>query len=105
MANPWRSEVEVIVNGESVAARLTLGALAELEAANGSQSLFELIERFEARRFRTEDVIDVLCAGLRGGGWVGSRDDLLAAEVEGGPIAAGKAAGALLLRAFALPEA
>jgi hypothetical protein len=44
-------------------------------------------------------------AGLRGGGWRGTAADLLSAEVEGGPVAAARAAAEVLARAFALPEA
>ena len=49
--------------------RLTLGALAELEARLKSESLVELIGRFEAGGFRVRDLIALLTAGLNGGGW------------------------------------
>ena len=48
MANPWRGEVELVVDGEPRVMRLTLAALAELEARLKSESLVELIARFEA---------------------------------------------------------
>lgn len=104
MANPWRGEVEIVLDGEAHAMRLTLGALAELETALEAGSLVEIAERFEAGRFRASDVIALLVAGLRGGGHVITRDALLAAEIEGGPVAASRAAARLLHLAFALPE-
>lgn len=100
MANPWAGEVEVIVDGVPVAAKLTLGALAELEGALEAGSLIGLAERFEGGGYRARDVLTVLAAGLRAGGWDG---DLSRAEIAGGPMAAARAAAELLARAFALP--
>ena len=105
MANPWAGEVEVVVNGEVRVAKLTLGALAELEAALGAGTLVDLVQRFEANRFSTRDVLALLVAGLRGGGWAGTSSDLLTVEIGGGPIAASKAAAELLARAFTVPGA
>ncbi|WP_076529324.1 gene transfer agent family protein [Gemmobacter megaterium] len=102
--NPWAGEVAVVIDGERHVARLTLGALAELEAAVQAGSLIDLVERFEAGRFSARDVLAVLLAGLRGGGWPGTAADLGRAEVDGGPVAAARVAAQLLARAFALPE-
>lgn len=102
--NPHRGEVAVVLDGQHHRARLTLGALAALEAALGAGSLVEVIERFEAGRFSSRDVMAVLVAGLRGGGWQGADPDLLTAEIEGGPVAAARAAAELIARAFRLPE-
>lgn len=44
--NPHRGEVAVVLDGQHHRARLTLGALASLEAALGAGSLVEVIERF-----------------------------------------------------------
>ncbi|WP_306133118.1 gene transfer agent family protein [Roseivivax marinus] len=103
MANPWRGEVDIVLDGETRAMRLTLGALAELEAALGEDSLVSLAERFEAGRFSTRDVLAVIVAGLRGGGWRGGAADLMQAEIEGGPMAAARGAAELLARAFVMP--
>jgi hypothetical protein len=46
----------------------------------------------------------LIVAGLRGGGWEGRTGDLVAAEIEGGPVGAARAAAELLARAFMLPE-
>lgn len=101
MGNPWRGEVEVVVDGRPWPARLTLGALVEVEAALGTDSLMALAERFETGRYAARDVLAVLDAGLRAAGWDG---DLPRAEIAGGPVGAARAAAALLARAFALPE-
>lgn len=103
MANPFAGEVEVTLDGVTHLARLPLGALAELEAALGEGSLVALAERFEAGRFSGRDVLALLVAGLRGGGWQGRAEDLLTVEVGGGPVGAAQAAATLLARAFALP--
>ena len=100
MANPMRGEVEIVLDGQRHVARLTLGALAELEQDLGADSLLGLAERFEAGRFASRDVLAVLVAGLRGGGWQGRAGDLLAVEIGGGPVAAARAAAELLARAF-----
>ena len=105
MANPWAGEVGLVLDGERHALKLTLGALAELEAELDAGTLVELVERFETGRFSTRDVLALIVAGLRGGGWPGSARDLLSAEIEGGPVEAARVAGALLARAFAVPGA
>ena len=104
MANPWTGEVAVTLDGERHVAKLTLGALAELEAGLGTGTLIELVERFEAGRFSTRDVLMLVVAGLRGGGWKGTAGDLLQVEIGGGPVEAARVAAELLARAFALPE-
>ncbi len=104
MGNPWRGEVALTIDGERHNMRLTLGALAELEAGLDSGSLVELVQRFEQGGFSTRDVLALIVAGLRGGGWNGQAKDLLNAEISGGPMAATRAAAELLARAFMLPE-
>jgi len=103
MANPYAGEVEVWLDGQCHVAKLTLGALAELEAALEAGSLMEMVSRFETGRFTTRDVLALLVAGLRGGGWQGDAADLRCVEIKGGPIEAARIAAELLARAFALP--
>lgn len=103
MANPWAGEVELVLDGERRVAKLTLGALAELEEALGEASLLDLVQRFEGGAFSSRDVLALLLAGLRGGGWQGSAADLRAAEIAGGPMAAARIAAELLARAFTVP--
>lgn len=104
MANPWTGEVVLTLDGQARVLKLTLGALAELEAGLKADTLIGLIERFERGDFSTRDVLALVVAGLRGGGWHGSAADLLVAEIKGGPVEAARVAGALLVRAFALPD-
>ena len=100
MANPHRGEVAVTLDGRAHVARLTLGALAALETDLGADSLLGVIERFESGRFASRDVMAVLVAGLRGGGWEGEAADLMTVEIGGGPVEAARAAAELLARAF-----
>ena len=103
MANPWAGEVAVLLDGQRHLAKLTLGALAELEGELQAGTLIELVERFEQGRFSTRDVVALIVAGLRGGGWRGTAADLRTAEIGGGPVEAARAAAELLARAFASP--
>jgi len=103
MANPWAGEVALVIDGERQVLKLTLGALAELEAALETGTLVELVERFEAGRYSSRDVLALIVAGLRGGGWRGRGSDLLSAEIEGGLVEAARVAAQLLARAFTLP--
>lgn len=102
MANPWAGEVGLVLDGRRHVLKLTLGALAELEAELATGTLLELVERFEARRFSTRDVLALIVAGLRGGGWEGTAADLRTVEIGGGPVEAARVAAELLARAFAL---
>lgn len=104
MGNPWTGEVTVFLNGDRHVMRLTLGALAELEAGLEADNLIAMVERFESGAFSSRDVLAVIVAGLRGGGWQGDVRDLLTAEIEGGPVEAARLAGQLLARTFAFPE-
>ena len=65
MVNPLRGEVEITLDGVPHAARLTLGALAELEAALQTGSLVEMAARFEEGRFSAADVMAVIVAGMQ----------------------------------------
>ena len=103
MANPWTGEVALVIDGQRRVLKLTLGALAELEAELESGSLVELVQRFEGGAFSSRDVLALVVAGLRGGGADVSRAQLLRAEIAGGPLAAARAAAELLARAFMLP--
>jgi hypothetical protein len=103
MANPFRGEVEIVVDGEPRVMRLTLGALAELEARLKADSLVEMIARFESGGFRVRDLIALIVAGLNGGGWRIDEAGLLARRLDGGPVAAAEAAARLLKATFSVP--
>lgn len=104
MANPWEGEVAIRIGGERHVMKLTLGALAELEATMAADSLVALVERFEAGQQSSRDVLALIVAGLRGGGWRGDASDLLSVEIDGGVAEAARLAAQLLVRAFAFPE-
>jgi len=101
--NPWAGEVGLIIDGQMHVCKLTLGALAELEVALETDTLVELVKRFEQGGFSARDVLALIVAGLRGGGWQGTVHDLVKAEIEGGIVRAAEAAAELLARAFATP--
>jgi len=103
MANPYRGEVVLTVDGEPRILRLTLGALAELEERLASESLLEMISRFESGSFRVTDMVSLLTAGLKGGGWILSEREFLERHIDGGPLAAAQAAARLLKLTFTLP--
>lgn len=68
MANRYRGEIEARLNGKSHRLCLTLGALAELEAAFGADDMVALAQRFEQGRIRSIDAMKIIGAGLRGAG-------------------------------------
>ncbi|WP_341213562.1 gene transfer agent family protein [uncultured Limimaricola sp.] len=100
MANPRAGEVAVILDGTRQVMKLTLGALAELEEALGCDSLAALVARLEGGEVSARDVLALIVAGLRGGGWQGRTADLMAVEIEGGPVEAARLAALLVARAF-----
>jgi hypothetical protein len=68
MPNRHRGEIAATFDGRSYTLCLTLGALAELEAALAAGDLMGLARRFEAGRLSANDAIAIIGAGLRGGG-------------------------------------
>ncbi len=68
MANKHRGEIEARFDGATYRLCLTLGALAELEAAFGDDDMLALATRFEKGRLRSVDCARIIGAGLRGAG-------------------------------------
>ena len=68
MVNRQRGEVEAVLDGRTWTLCLTLGALAELEAALDAGDLMGLARRFGEGRLAANDAIRVIGAGLRGAG-------------------------------------
>ncbi len=68
MPNLHRGEIEAILDGRSYKLCLTLGALAELEAAFGDEDMLALADRFGRGRLSARDAIRIIGAGLRGAG-------------------------------------
>ncbi|MGY6549262.1 MAG: gene transfer agent family protein [Roseinatronobacter sp.] len=102
MINPHAGEVSLSIDGRVHVMRLTLGALAEMETALDGSAL-DLVQRFETGRFSARDVLALIVAGLRGGGWQGTAADLTRAEIEDGLPGAARKAAELLARAFTPP--
>ncbi len=100
MANPYRGEVEVGVDGGVVTLRLTLGALVELEDSLCAASLLDLVERVEGGRLSARDVVAVLQAGFRGAGRYEDAERVPEMAFEGGAVGAARAAVRLLDAAF-----
>lgn len=68
MPNRHRGEIEAEIGGRRRTLVLTLGALAELEAAFGEGDLVALAERFANGRMSARDLVRIIGAGLRGAG-------------------------------------
>lgn len=100
MMNPQRGDVAVHVAGEARRMRLTLGALAELEAQLDAGGLVALAERFEGGAFQARDLILLLTAGLRGGGAEVTQAEVAGLDFDGGAIGAAGAASRLLAASF-----
>jgi hypothetical protein len=66
MPNHHRGEIEADIGGRKRILVLTLGALAELEAAFGEGDLVALAQRFAQGRMSARDLIRIIGAGLRG---------------------------------------
>lgn len=103
MSNRYRGETALMVDGEPLPMRLTLGALAELEQAFAVDSLPALGERFVGGRLSAQDITRILGAGLRGAG--GSLSDIQVAGLafDGGLNGAIQAAIGLLDATFGEP--
>jgi hypothetical protein len=84
MPNKHRGEIEAEIGGARRTLVLTLGALAELEAAFGAEDLVALSERFGSGRMSARDLTRIIAAGLRGAGETVSDDEVAAMSVEGG---------------------
>ena len=98
MVNPYRGEAELVVGGKAYVMRLSLGILAELESELEAGSLMDLVQRFETGEYSARDLLELLRAGLRGGG------SDVEPGVDGGPIVAARAAAKLLAVTFTVPE-
>lgn len=100
MANPRRGEIEMVLDGRPRTLVLTLGALAELEAAFGAGDLVALAARFECGRLSASDALRVLAAGLRGAGESVSDTEVAAMRAEEGAVGYARAVSALLVATF-----
>jgi hypothetical protein len=104
MPNLHRGEIEAEIGGTSRRLVLTLGALAELEAAFGVDDLTALAERFGSGRLSAHDLTRIIGAGLRGAGEAISDDDVSRLSAEGGAAGFVRIAAALLAATFGVDE-
>jgi hypothetical protein len=79
---------------------LTLGALAELEAAFGAEDLVALAERFGMGRLKARDLTRIIAAGLRGAGEDVSDDEVSDMAVDGGAAGYVRIAADLIAATF-----
>ncbi len=84
MPNLHRGEIEALLDGVPHTLVLTLGALAELEAAFAETDMLALAERFGAGRLAAADCVRLIGAGLRGAGHDVADDAVARMRAEGG---------------------
>jgi hypothetical protein len=83
-ANRRRGEIAAELDGRVRTLCLTLGALAELEAAYAADDLGALVGRFSGGKLSALDLVRIIGAGLRGAGETVTDDDVGAMRAEGG---------------------
>lgn len=105
MPNRRRGEVELALGARRFTLCLTLGALAELEAAFGVADLAALGQRFSSGRLSAGDLIRILAAGLRGAGHAMGEDEVAALPVAGGIETYARAVCELLEATFGAAQA
>jgi len=100
MANRRRGEIEAVLDGETRVLVLTLGALAELEAAFGAGDLSALAARFAEGKLSARDAVRIIGAGLRAAGAEISDDAVAALRAEGGAAGFARIVAELLAVTF-----
>ena len=101
MPNRHRGEIAADIGGHPRTLVLTLGALAELEAAFGADDLMALAERFGAGRLSARDLTRIIGAGLRGAGEPVGDDEVAAMRINGGAAGFVRVAAELIAATFA----
>ncbi|WP_295846188.1 gene transfer agent family protein [Tardiphaga sp.] len=101
MPNRHRGEIAADIGGHPRTLVLTLGALAELEAAFGADDLMALAERFGAGRLSARDLTRIIGAGLRGAGEAVGDDEVAAMRINGGAAGFVRVAAELIEATFA----
>lgn len=103
-ANRRRGEIVGELDGRRRRLVLTLGALAELEAAFGVGDLVALAERFGAGRLGARDAALILAAGLRGAGEEIDAEAVARMTTPGGATGFARLVGELIAATFGTPE-
>lgn len=104
MANSYRGEMDAMVGGRERRLCLTLGAMAELEAAFGVDSLSALLARLGQGNLSARHIAAIVAAGLRGAGEEITDAEVAAMSGHGGVGAMMQVATELLAATFA-PDA
>ena len=104
MVNPRRGEIGAILDGSERTLCLTLGALAQLEAAYAADDLTALVARFSGGRLSALDLMRIIGAGLRGAGQDVSDEDVGRMQVENGAAGFAAIAAELLTVTFGMSE-
>ena len=104
MPNARRGEVALTLGAARYTLCLTLGALAEIEAAFGVDDLSALAERFGSGRLSSRDLLVLLGAGLRGGGHALSDAEVAALPLADGIEPVAQALAELLVATFGAGE-
>lgn len=104
MINKHRGEVGAVLDGRPWTLCLTLGALAELESALAADDLPKLLARFSAAQLSAQDMIRILCAGLRGGGHNVTLEDVAEMRADGGAAGFARIVAELLTVTFGTTE-
>ncbi|SHE61618.1 Phage tail tube protein, GTA-gp10 [Kaistia soli DSM 19436] len=100
IANRHRGEIDAMLDGRRYTLCLTLGALAELEAAFGASDLQALAGRFSEGRLAALDLVRIIGAGLRGAGESVDNSEVAAMQAEGGAAGFARIAADLLTATF-----
>ena len=100
MANRRRGEISATLDGRERTLVLTLGALAELEAAFKADDLVALAARFESGKLSARDIGRIVGCGLRGAGDAVSDDEVFAMRAEGGGAGFARIAAELIQATF-----
>lgn len=100
MVNRHRGEISATLDGVERTLCLTLGALADLEAAFGAQDLAVLLKRFSTSALSASDILKIIEAGLRGGGNEVTPEVIADMRCEGGVTGFARIVGELLSATF-----
>lgn len=104
MANRHRGEIAATLGGRERRLCLTLGALADLEDAFHSEDLSALAARFGSGRLSAKDLLQILGAGLKGGGEAVAPEEIAAFGRDESLADLAGIAGALLTATFGTGE-
>ncbi|UJX47772.1 gene transfer agent family protein [Xanthobacter sp. YC-JY1] len=104
MPNRRRGEISAVLDGAPRVLVLTLGALAELEAAFGADDLMALAERFGRGRLSARDAARIIAAGLNGAGASVSVEEVERMRADGGAAGFARIVAELLAATFGSAE-